>query len=153
MAQQVVALHDLPTLVGSSFTSDAFRVPEEDRLGFEHSTWIDQIYPADYDETVGYPDGMIEGFHTLAMLDYAIHTMLRVDPDAAFGYNYGLDKVRFPSSITSSDDLVLTMTVAAVTPRGEGYLVSYDCRIAVPGAAKPAMTAEWLALVLPRAAA
>lgn len=148
MNPKIIALHDLPTLLGSTFTIDKFRIGQDEVDVFEDVTGVTATYaqslPTDY------PDGMVEGFHSLALLDYLLHQLMRVEPTSAFGFNYGLDKVRFPSNITTSDELTFTSEVTAVEPRNGGYLVRYHCTIAVIGASKPGLVADWLGLVLPR---
>jgi hypothetical protein len=39
--------------------------------------------------------------------------------------------------------------VTDIRPRGEGYLILRHCELKVEGAARPALVADWWALVLP----
>ncbi|PBC35990.1 hypothetical protein CJ178_31705 [Rhodococcus sp. ACPA4] len=148
MSPRTIALHDLPSLVGSVFTIDKFRIGQDEVNTFEDVTGVTATYgqtlPTDY------PDGMIEGFHSLALLDYLLHQLIRLEPTTTVGFNYGLDKVRFPSNLTASDDLTFTSEVSSVEPRNGGYLVRYHCTIAVIGAPKPGLVADWLSVALPR---
>jgi hypothetical protein len=148
MSPRIITLDDLPSLVGSTFTIDKFRIGQDEVDTFEDVTGVTATYgqtlPTDY------PDGMIEGFHSLALLDYLVHRLIRIEPTTAVGFNYGLDKVRFPSNLTTSDDLTFACEIAAAEPRNGGYLVRYHCTIAVIGAPKPGLVADWLALALPR---
>lgn len=148
MTPRIIALGDLPTLVGHTFTINTFRIAQDEVDTFEDVTGVTDTYgrtlPTDY------PDGMIEGFHSLALLDYLLNQLIKLDPSTAFGFNYGLDKVRFPSNLTTSDDLTFTCEITAVEPRNGGYLIRYHCTISVIGAPKPGLVADWIAMALPR---
>lgn len=151
MKQKIVTLSELPDHEGLELVSEPFSVSFEDQRLFEESTWMPRIYPPDQESAPDYPEGMIEGFHTLGLLDVLVHEMFRVDPGKTYAFNYGLDNVRFPAGITVTDSLVLTATIAKVVPRNGGYLVTYHCEITAVGATKPGMVADWHGLVLPRA--
>jgi hypothetical protein len=148
MSPRILTMDELPDLVGSTFTIDRFRVGQDEINTFEDVTGVTAVYEGSL--ATDYPDGMIEGFHSLSLCDYLMHQLIRVDPAESYAYNYGLDRVRFPSSLTTEDELSFTVAIAEATPRNGGYLMRYRCTIAAVGAAKPGMVADWLGLCLPR---
>ena len=113
-----VAFADLPSLQGRTFTGRPFQVTRAERDGFEHLTWVDQAY-TDPDPPE-FPADIVEGFHSLALLD-AVATMVQsVDPATAYGYNYGLDRVRFTAPILIGDTVLSSFEVAEVRAKGRG---------------------------------
>lgn len=92
-----------------------------------------------------YPDGLIDGFHLLALLDWLSVGIV----GAWHGYNYGLDRVRFPAHVTTHDRLRLRLEVGDAEPRSGGLLMTYDCALEVEGRERPGAVAVWKVLVLP----
>jgi acyl dehydratase len=84
------------------------------------------------------------------MLDYLGHRVMRPDPDLYWEYNYGLDRVRFPSPLISGTPMTLTYEVVSAEPKDKGLLMKYRATVVSAGATKPGMVAEWLAMVMPR---
>jgi hypothetical protein len=142
-----IQLEDCPRLVGSVHVGEPFRIDPEECELFERSTRISDLYPPE--RPTGYPQGMIAGFHSLGLLEYAIHATLRFDPQSVLTFFYGLDGVRFPSFVTTEEEMVLTVLVEAVEPRDDGYLMTYALDLRTPGAAKPALVARSLTLAVP----
>lgn len=135
---------DLPNSAGAEFLGPWFSV-EEDRLPmFDRATYVD-ANPVELTGT-NFPDGLIEGFHLLALLDHLTNEVLHVDHPGWTGWNYGLDKVRFVSPVTVHDKIRVAGSIAEVTPRGEDSLVLLRCTIEVEGRDKPGMVAEWRVL-------
>lgn len=135
---------DIATLEGREFTGGWFSVDADRLEPFDFATYTDQNSFAL--EGSNFPDGLIEGFHLLGLLDHLSNQVLYIDDPAWTGWNYGLDRVRFVSPLTTNDTFRIRGTVAEVTPRGDGYLLLLSCWFEVRGRTKPAMTAEWRVL-------
>jgi carnitine-CoA ligase len=148
-APETFAFADLPGLAGRSFEGAPFELTAAEQEGFERATWIDRAYPDP--DPPEFPAEIIEGFHALSLLDALQKSCFRIDTDQAYGYNYGLDRVRFVRPLFIGDSITPHFEVAAVERRGEGFLMRLHCRLTVAGAETPRMTAEWLVLILPRA--
>lgn len=148
MIQTIVHLKDIPDLIGKRYTSEDFQISMIDIRNFECLSGVTKTYinslPTEY------PIGMIEGFHSASLLDWLVHSRLRPNPAECWVLNYGMDRLRFPTTITADDTLALEFEIKNVTPRNGGYLVTYSCQLSVYGKEKPAMVADWLTLVLPR---
>lgn len=137
------SIGDFPGVVGETYVGDWFRIDAQRQDGFYRGTYLDLRYGESMTDI--YPEGLVEGFHQLALLDHLSAELV----GGWHGYNYGLDRVRFPSPLTVHDDTRLRLTVADCTPRDGGFLVRYDARLEVRGREKPSMIAEWLVLLLP----
>lgn len=136
-------LDEWPLAVGSVFNSRWVKVSTSSSLAYAQAAHHDLVYgPAGASD---YPDGLIDGFHLLGLLDWLSATVI----GTWHGYNYGLDRVRFPASATSHDWLRLRVKVERVEPRAGGQLVTYDCRVDLRGQVKPALVASWKILLLP----
>jgi len=145
---EVVAFADVPSLEGRVFEGAPFELTASEQDTFERATWIDRAYPDP--DPPEFPDEIIEGFYALSMLDALQKSCFRIDTDQAYGFNYGLDRVRFIRPLFIGDAITPRFEIASVERRGEGFLMRMLCQLIVDGAEPPKMTAEWLVLVLPR---
>ena len=142
-----VRFHDLPALAGRSFVGDWFVIDEAKLPLFDEAVYSSEnAYPLDMSE---YPDGMVEGFHLLSLLDHLVNPLLLFSDGPCVGWNYGLDRVRFVSTVRAGQKIRVKGTVGAVTPKGSGYLVLCQCVIEVDGRDRPAMVADWWTYWLP----
>ena len=71
-------------------------------------------------------------------------------PDSArMVVNYGLDRVRFLAPVRSGSRVRGHFTLASVDEKSAGqYLVKHDVTVEIDGAEKPALTAQWLGLII-----
>jgi acyl dehydratase len=136
-----VAFADLPALEGREFTGDWFTV-DPDRLAlFDHASYIDENVNA-LDSGL-YPERLVEGFHLLSILDHLINPVMFIGGPDAFGWNYGLDRVRFVSPVHAGDPIRIAGRVERVTPKGAGFLLLTDCRVDVADRTRPGLVAQW----------
>lgn len=143
----IVELDDLPGMTGSEFVGEWFQVDREHHELFFRGTYLERVY----DTTLsGYPEGMIEGFQLLGLLDYLTYQLMHPEDGPWYGYNYGLNRVRFVSPVTVHDRIRLRCKVAEVSTRNRGYLVRFSTVLEVEHRDRHGMTAEWLILALPR---
>ncbi|MET7696486.1 hypothetical protein [Streptomyces sp. NPDC005485] len=143
----VVTFAEIPSLAGRSFTGDWFAV-DADRLPlFDRASYVDDN-PDGYDLTV-YSEQLVDGFHLLSLLDHLMTTTLRPDPGEIAGWNYVMDRVRFVSPVRAGERMRLTFEVLEAEPRGDGYLLLFDCVIEVENRTRPGFTARWRVLWLP----
>ena len=133
---------EIETLVGQPFQGDWFQMDAGRLPVFDHVTYVDDNPNAVSSDL--YPDGLIEGFHLLALLDHLVNPVCFIDDPAWSGWNYGFDRVRFVSMVTAAERIRVAGRVSEVRPRGDDrYEVKLDCTIEVEGREKPAMVAEW----------
>lgn len=136
----------IPTWVGKSYEGRPFIVTREERDTFEKVTWVTEAYPGD--DAAEFPKDIVEGFHSLALLD-AVATMASPFAGATnMGYNYGLDRVRFTAPIRIGDTVTSRFEIRDVRERGDGYLMLRHCELTVQGHDRPALIADWWVLLL-----
>jgi acyl dehydratase len=65
--------------------------------------------------------------------------------DRKMGVNYGLNRVRFTSPVRSGSRVRARFTLAKYEPiDGNGVQVTWNTRVEIEGADKPALVAEWI---------
>jgi acyl dehydratase len=135
---------EVPSLAGQEFVGEWLSVGADRLHHFDIASYTDEN--ANTMDPNFYPGGLIEGFHLLALLDHLVNAVLFVEDPLWAGWNYGLDRVRFVSPITTEDALRVRGEVITVEPRGNGFLVLIHCTLDVQGRDKPGVTAEWRVL-------
>lgn len=145
---RAITLEEIPYLAGTSHTGQPLRVTRDERNEFERLTLIDRAHPEP--DPPEFPTDIVEGFHTLALLDAMSELARPFDPATTYGYNYGLDRVRWVSPVQIGDELHSLFECTSVGRKGTGWVVHWRCTVTVSGADRPAMVAEWLVYVLPR---
>ena len=92
------------------------------------------------------------GYLVLSLLAGWAQEMGIVPVNAVACFNYGLNKVRFVSPVPVGAKVRGRSVLAAVEPQGAGrVLLTLSSTIEIEGAAKPAVVAEQLALVVGKA--
>ncbi|QAY59927.1 hypothetical protein ET475_07910 [Microbacterium protaetiae] len=137
----------IPDLVGTRLQGEWFRVADDRREMFDTATYTDENVRTFVPSI--YPDQLIEGFHLVGMLDHLTNQILRTDGHSTTGWNYGINRVRFITPVTANDRIRLNLTVQDVRPKGDGYVLTFDCVIDHSASERPAFTAEWLVYWLP----
>lgn len=145
---RVIRLEDIPRLAGTSHSGAPITVSRAERDQFEDLTHVTIAQPEQLPPE--FPADIVEGFHTLSLLLAMTELVRPFDPATTYGYNYGLDRVRWVSPVRIGDELHSTFECTGVEEKGDGWVVRWSCIVAVAGAARPAMVAEWLVHVLPR---
>ncbi|GAB2845649.1 hypothetical protein ACFQ0P_04115 [Microbacterium insulae] len=138
----VLSLADLARLEGEEATGDWFSVDAEHVAAFDKASY----FPADEDYMDGYPDGLVEGFYLLALLDEFGSRLFPFDTQTLIPWNYGLDRVRFITPVHIDEPLRLSATITRVDDRGDSLLVATEYRAELAGADRPAFVAEQLTL-------
>lgn len=129
-------------IIGREWSGDWFTVEQERVDSFDHASYFE-----DDGEEDPYPEGLIEGFHLLALLDhFGGQVIPSTGPSGMIGWNYGLNKVRFVTPVHVGDRVRLHATVQSVAPKGEhAYLVTVAYVAELDGADRPGFTAEFIA--------
>ena len=119
---------------------DAFAEATEDRQ-FIH------VDPKAAEET---PFGgtVAHGFLSLAMLSRMGADAMAMPDGLRMGVNYGLDRVRFIAPVRAGKRIRGRFTLDSVEDKAPGQiLVRHSVTVEIEGDDKPALTAQWLALL------
>lgn len=120
---------------------DAFADVTEDRQ-FIH------VDPAAAAETM-FGGTVAHGFLTLSLLSRMAFDVMLVPPNLKMAVNYGFDKVRFLAPVPVGSRVRGIFTLANVEEKGPGKLLTHhDVMIDVDGTEKPAVTADWLGMLI-----
>jgi len=94
------------------------------------------------------------GYLTLSLVAAMVMELGVIPPDAATGLNYGLDKVRFIAPVKAGARVRTRAKLLAAEPQSGGrVLLRLECTLEIEGAAKPALVAELLCLLISKHAA
>jgi acyl dehydratase len=90
------------------------------------------------------------GYLTLSLIAPLAMEIGVLPTDAAAGFNYGLDKVRFLAPVKAGARVRLRVVLVGVVSREAGQLViKTKNTLEIDGSDKPALIAESLALIIP----
>ena len=99
-------------------------------------------------------DAVAHGYLTLALIAPLSMEIGVVPKDAAAGFNYGIDKVRFLAPVKAGARVRLRVVLVGVEPKDRGQIVIKTRNtLEIDGSDKPALIAETLALLIPGKAA
>ena len=132
---------------GDTFGPTAWRrVTQEDIDTFARITGDHQWIHVDVERAARespFGTTIAHGTLTLALIDGFRDELIPVTADAAFGVNYGYERVRFPSPVPSGSELRATMEIARVTELDGGWVeIVQRFTVQVRGADKPACVAD-----------
>lgn len=148
------ALAGLQARVGQELGVSGWHVVTQDMIDrFADVTRDHQFIHVDPVRAADTPFGgtIAHGFLTLSLLSGLRQEAVPPFEGQAMGINYGFDKVRFPSPVKTSARIRGRFVLGAVTPRAAGeVLLQYRATVEIEGEAKPAISAEWLVLVILR---
>lgn len=92
---------------------------------------------------------LVDGFMLLSLLVYFDFSSPLLRVEGGYGFNYGVDRVRFTDPVFVDQRVRLHRTVVdAVVKTPTRTLVTLDTWLEVEGSEKPAMVARWLYLLV-----
>ncbi|MCR2813927.1 MaoC family dehydratase [Microbacterium sp. zg.Y1090] len=136
--------------VGSSATGEWFEITQERITAFAEATEDRQWIHVDADRAASGPFGgtIAHGYLTLSLLPRLTDGLLQVG-GVAMAVNYGLDRVRFLQPVRAGSRVRAVSELASVDETPQGVRVGMRTTVEIDGAAKPALVAETLALLVP----
>jgi acyl dehydratase len=147
-----VTLDEVIALTGSEAGVSRWFLIDQARIdAFAEITEDRQFIHIDPEAARATPFGgtVAHGFLTLSMLSALAMDALPKVEGRAMGVNYGFDKVRFVSPVPAGRRVRGRFRIEAITPRSPTeYLVRYAATVEIEGAAKPALVAEWLTVLV-----
>jgi acyl dehydratase len=143
---------ELETIVGKTMDPSAWFLVDQARVdAFADATIDHQFIHVDPERAAKSPFGttIAHGFLTLSLLSHLCKSSGFQVEGALMSVNYGFNRVRFVSPVTVGSEIRALRTIKAVDRRPhEQYLVTSDITVEIKGKTKPAMIAEWLALLV-----
>lgn len=129
------------------FLSDWFTLDREHLQQFAWSTYLDPQH-VDLQVSKNNPLGadLVDGFWQLSSLLYFHFKYGRRESNGEYGFNYGLNKVRFLAPLMLGQRIRVRAEVVAVEARPNGLLVTTRNTMEVEGQERPCMVADLLLL-------
>lgn len=147
----VVPASELKNYIGKDLGhSRWFEISQERINRFADVTEDHQFIHVDPEKAKQTPFGgtVAHGFLTLSLLTHLTDDCGLMPENTVMGVNYGCDKVRFLQPVKSGQRVRAAVTPLSVLERGPGqYLIKSEITVEIDGEEKPALIAEWLALV------
>jgi acyl dehydratase len=135
-------------------TSDWFTVEQSDMDKFADCThdpdWM-HIDPARAKREGPFDGTIAFGFWTLSLLSHFQRSTFKADypPDALYGFNYGLDRVRLLSPVPVGARIRAHTRLLDVREKQPGrVLLKTEVTVEIEGDKTPAMIAEWLFMLV-----
>jgi len=147
----VISLHDLPAAVGRDLGVTAWhRIPQSDVNVFGALTRDEQWIHIDEERARQGPFGhtVVHGFLTLALMPFFLDQLLVVE-GISMGVNYGLEKVRFPSSVPAGSQVRGHANIVRVEPEDGRTRVTVRLTLTSDANERPACVADLVAVFFP----
>lgn len=150
---KTVSVDELRKLIGQEVgVSEWFQMTQDAVNKFADLTIDHQFIHVDQEKAAETPLGgtIAHGFFTLSMLSFFNNTGAGIAIEGTkMGFNYGCNKIRFIHPVSSSAKIRGRSILVAVEKKEEGqYLITSEMTVEIEGVQKPALIAEWLAMVI-----
>ena len=124
-------------------TSDWHEITQEQIDQFAQATGDHQWIHVDPEAAANGPFGttVAHGYLTLSMLPMLLGEIVSVS-DAVMGVNYGTEKIRFTSPVTSGSRVRLHAKLARAERRGPSVVWYVGVQVEIEGKEKPALVGE-----------
>ncbi|HTR17722.1 MAG TPA: MaoC family dehydratase [Acetobacteraceae bacterium] len=145
-----VAYADLPALAGQEIgVSDWVEISQERIDRFADVTEDRQWIHVDVERARREVGGTVaHGFLTLSMIPVLSQGTWRIE-GVSRSLNYGCNKLRFTDVVPAGARIRMRNELLSAEPKTGGLLLTSRYTIEVEGKERPALIAEWLALVFP----
>jgi acyl dehydratase len=148
----VASLDDIRSSVGQEIGVSSWLTVDQERIhAFAEATEDRQFIHTDPDAAAQTAFGgtIAHGFLTLSLLSRMAAEAMRVPDGAKMAVNYGLDRVRFLAPVRSGAQVRGRFTLDSVEEKAPGqWLLRHTVTVEIEGGDKPALTAQWLGLII-----
>ncbi len=147
---ELVSKDELLGMAGHESEPSSWLVVDQDRVNlFAEATGDHQFIHVDPEKAARTPLGgtVAHGYLTLSLLPM-LAAEITVKPEGlAMAFNYGANKVRFPSPVRAGSEVRLRSKILEVIEKGPGrILVTAQATVEIRGQDKPALVAETLSM-------
>ena len=147
-----VSIEDIQSRIGTQIgTSDWVTIDQARINAFADVTEDWQFIHTDPDEAAKSMFGgtVAHGFLLMSLLSKMAFEAMLVPPNLKIAVNYGFDRVRFlaPVPVGSRVRGIFTLTNVEEKSLGQ-YLMHHNVMVDIDTTEKPALTADWLSLII-----
>ena len=147
----IAALAEIRARIGTEVGVSSWLTIDQPRIeAFADATEDRQFIHVDPEAAARTPFGgtVAHGFLSLAMLSRMGAEAMLVPEALKMGVNYGLDRVRFLAPVRAGKRIRGRFTLDSVEDKAPGQvLMRHIVTVEIEGEEKPALTAQWLALL------
>lgn len=156
MASQGTGFEEAYRRVGQELGTSRWLCVDQARIDAHAATTGDEDYLHNDPERAARegPFGrtIAQGSLLVSMLVGFVNEIAPLAEHIAYALNYGFDRLRFVRPVLEGANVRARMTLREIRPRSDGrFVVVIDARLEVEGQDDPALVADWLGLVAPRA--
>lgn len=146
----LVSREELLEMTGAESEPSAWLQIDQDRVNqFADATGDHQFIHVDPEKAAQTPLGstVAHGYLTLSLLPMLAEEHMVMPENMAMAFNYGVNKVRFPSPVKVGSEVRMRSKITDVTEKRPGQiLVTAEATVEIRGEAKPALVAETLSM-------
>lgn len=138
------------SLVGHTDVSEWLTIDQEHLSAYGKSCYLDDAY-VDLTPSRNHAMGptLVDGFLLLSLLVFFDFSSPLLRTEGGYGFNYGVDRVRFTAPVFVGSRVRLHREVVEVVSKSDTRtLVTLDTTLEVEGSGDTAMVARWLYLLV-----
>jgi acyl dehydratase len=148
----VASLDDIRSSVGQEIGVSSWLTVDQERIhAFAEATEDRQFIHTDPEAAAQTAFGgtIAHGFLTLSLLSRMAAEVMLIPDGAKMAVNYGLDRVRFLAPVRSGARVRGRFTLDSIDEKAPGqWLLRHTVTVEIEGEDKPALTAQWLGLII-----
>jgi acyl dehydratase len=148
----IASLEEIRANIGNEIGVSSWLTVDQARIhAFAEATEDRQFIHTDPAAAARTPFGgtIAHGFLSLSLLSRLGAEVMRIPDGAKMGINYGLDRVRFLAPVRSGARVRGRFTLDSVDEKAPGQLLlRHVVTVEIEGEDKPALTAQWLTLII-----
>ena len=148
----VVSLENIRSRIGQPIgSSDWIEVCQDRITAFADATDDHQFIHVDPDAATaaGFGGTIAHGFLSLSLLSRMAADVMLIPDTTRMALNYGLDRVRFLAPVRAGKRVRGHFTLDGAEEKAPGQLLlKHQVTVEIEGEEKPALTAQWLGLIL-----
>ena len=149
---QSASLDQIRSKIGTDIGTSSWITVDQDRIDlFADATEDQQFIHVDPDAAARTPFGgtIAHGFLSLSLLSRMAEDVMLVPDGLKMVVNYGFERLRFVAPVRSGKRVRGHFTLDAIEEKKPGQLLArHTVSVEIEGEAKPALTAQWLVMIL-----
>jgi acyl dehydratase len=151
-AMPLASLDEIRDRIGEEVGVSSWLLVDQSRIdAFAEATEDRQFIHVDPAAAAQTPFGgtIAHGFLTLSLLSRMAAEAMLVPEEIKMAVNYGLDRVRFLAPVRSGKRVRGRFTLDSIEEKAPGqWLLRHTVTVEIEGEDKPALTAQWLGLII-----